>query len=70
MSTIKFTLEICLRVPTSLLTLPLTILTIPPTCRPTHLLESHVSGVLLKKETTEEGEVGPGSRYQVDIIYC
>ena len=50
MSTIKFTLEICLRVPTSLLTLH--------TCRPTHLLESHVSGVLLKKETTEEGEVG------------
>ena len=26
--------------------------------RPTHLLESHVSGVLLKKEVTEEGEVG------------
>ena len=25
--------------------------------RPTHLLESHVSGVLLKKEITDEGEV-------------
>ena len=34
------------------------IITNPPFCRPTHLLESHVSGVLLKKETTEEGEVG------------
>ena len=40
-----------------------------PFCRPTHLLESHVSGVLLKKETTEEGEVGADiSRVQtVDI---
>ena len=27
------------------------------TCRPTHLLESHVSGQMLKKEETEEGEI-------------
>ena len=26
-------------------------------CRPTHLLESHVSGQMLKKEETEEGEI-------------
>ena len=26
--------------------------------RPTHLLESHVSGQMVKKEITEEGEVG------------
>jgi hypothetical protein len=25
--------------------------------RPTHLLESHVSGQMVKKEVTEEGEV-------------
>ena len=31
--------------------------TLPP-CRPTHLLESHVSGQMVKKEVTEEGEVG------------
>ena len=27
--------------------------------RPTHLLESHVSGQMLKKEETEEGELNP-----------
>ena len=27
--------------------------------RPTHLLESHVSGQMLKKEETEEGEADP-----------
>ena len=26
-------------------------------CRQTHLLESHVSGLMVKKEMTEEGEV-------------
>ena len=26
-------------------------------CRPTHLIESHVSGLLVKKEVTDEGEV-------------
>ena len=26
-------------------------------CRPTHLLESHVSGQMVKREVTEEGEV-------------
>ena len=30
-------------------------------CRPTHLLESHVSGQMVKKEETEEGE---------EIPYC
>ena len=28
--------------------------------RPTHLLESHVSGQMVKKEVTEEGEVSSG----------
>ena len=37
-------------------------------CRPTHLIESHVSGLLVKKEVTDEGEVM--QKIPIIIFFC
>ena len=37
--------------------------------RPTHLLESHVSGQMLKKEETEEGETFSSETFLPVMLY-